>query len=244
MTQSKILIAFICFLLFSCSKENVSNIPVTAIERTSADTQRKVVVILGSSTAYGTGATPVDSGWVNKLRGNFRDEGRNIAIYNLALGGYTTYHIMPSTVRPPAGKPSADLARNVDKALTYKPDLIIINLPSNDVSSGFSDQEIINNYQQITDEIKKYNIEFLVTSTQPRNYIESNTRLRLATLNDLVRNILPQNIVDFYPLLADESNFIKAEVSYGDGIHLNNRGHRIIFEEFLRNRKMRLALGY
>jgi lysophospholipase L1-like esterase len=235
----------LCLLLFSCSKED--EIVTSTNGSTSlkiAYDSGKVVVILGSSTAYGTGAVPIDSSWVNLLNYQFKQDGKNIIIHNLALGGYTTYHIMPSNVPPANGRPGVDLSRNLDKALSFKPDLIIINLPSNDISYGFPDKEILSNYNVICNEIKKNNVQYLITSTQPRNFADIQTRERLAILNHLVNATFPGNTIDFYNLIADESLKIKPELNSGDGIHLNNRGHKIIFEEFLKDKRMRLVLGY
>jgi lysophospholipase L1-like esterase len=235
----------ICLLLFSCSKEEVTTSihNSTSTERTVIDSGR-IIVILGSSTAFGTGAVPIDSSWVNLLNYQFKEYNKKIIIHNLALGGYTTYHIMPSNVPTPNGRPGADLLRNLDKALSYKPNLIIINLPSNDVTHGFPDKEIIHNYQIICNEIKRNNVPYLITSTQPRNFPDIHTRERLAILNSLVNNTFPENTIDFYDLLADASLRIKPELNFGDGIHLNNRGHKIIFEEFLKDKRMRFVLGY
>ena len=235
----------LCLLMFSCSKEGVTTSPDdhTSTERTIVDSGR-IIVILGSSTAYGTGAVPIDSSWVNLLNYQFKEDRKNVTIHNLALGGYTTYHIMPSNVPAPGGRPGADLSRNLDKALSFKPDLIIINLPSNDVTHGFSDKEILNNYHSICNEIKRNNVQYLITSTQPRNFPDIHSRERLAILNHLVNATFPGNTIDFYNLLADVSLRIKPELNFGDGIHLNNRGHKIIFDEFLKDKRMRLVLGY
>jgi lysophospholipase L1-like esterase len=233
-----------CLIIFSCTKETVSSLPEVLVAKRVVDTSQKVVVILGSSTAFGTGATPIDSSWVNLLNYKFKAEKKNIFIHNLALGGYTTYHIMPSNVTTPNGRPGIDVNRNIDKALSFKPDLIIINLPSNDITYGFTDIEILENYKIICNEIKRNNVEFLITSTQPRNFPEIQARERLAILNHVVKTGFPSNSIDFYDLLADPLLKIKTELDFGDGIHLNNKGHKMIFEEFLKDKKMRLVLGF
>ncbi|HEX8333900.1 MAG TPA: SGNH/GDSL hydrolase family protein [Segetibacter sp.] len=233
-----------CLLIVSCNKEAATISPDGSAIKTAADTSHKIVVILGSSTAFGTGATPIDSSWVNLLNYKFKADKKNISILNLALGGYTTYHIMPSNVTIPNGRPGGDVNRNLDKALSFKPDLIIINLPSNDITNGFADKEIIDNYKVICNEIKRNNIEFIVTSTQPRNFPEVQARERLLTFNGVLKTLLPSNTIDFYNLLADQSLRIKSELDFGDGIHLNNKGHKIIFEELLKDKRMRLVLGY
>src|SRR3982751_4521754 len=96
---------------------------------------QKKVVVVGSSTSYGTGASTYDSAWVGKLQLYFRqnsNDGLDTVVTNLALGGFTTYQVMPTGFTPPAGKPAPDPARNVTMALSLSPDIIIFNLPSND----------------------------------------------------------------------------------------------------------------
>ena len=242
MKPVNILFLSIWLSFFSCTKPEV--FIIANITSKEINEVKKVMVILGSSTAFGTGAMPIDSSWVNRLNYKFKDDGKNISMYNLALGGYTTYHILPSHIKSLPNKPLPDAARNLDKALSYKPDFIIINLPSNDIAYGFTDVEILDNYKIICEEIKRLNIPFLITSTQPRNFAEAQQRERLVTINNVVKTAFSKNTIDFYNLLADPVNNIKTELNFGDGIHLNNKGHKIIFDEFFKDKRMRLALGY
>lgn len=60
----------------------------------------KHIVVLGSSTAAGTGTTNPDSAWVNRFRNYFVAQDSSFRVINLAVGGYTTYHIMPTGFVP------------------------------------------------------------------------------------------------------------------------------------------------
>ncbi|MEZ4983685.1 MAG: SGNH/GDSL hydrolase family protein [Saprospiraceae bacterium] len=51
------------------------------------------IVVLGSSTAEGTGASSPDSSWVNRYRASLSRNTR-YEVVNLARGGYTTFHIL------------------------------------------------------------------------------------------------------------------------------------------------------
>src|ERR1700757_4532698 len=55
-----------------------------------------LVVILGSSTAAGEGATPIDSAWAYRIQGVVNQNGTKAKFINLAVGGYTTYQAMPN----------------------------------------------------------------------------------------------------------------------------------------------------
>jgi hypothetical protein len=73
----------------------------------------------------------------------------NNEIVNLAQVGYTTYRIIRSGFVAPANRPSPDVNKNIIATLALDPDAIIVNMPSNDVSSGFSNLEQMNNLDSI-----------------------------------------------------------------------------------------------
>ena len=207
----------LCLLIFSCYQRNEpysSNIPGRI----------RFIVVLGSSTAEGTGAKPIDSSWVNRLQTQLRDEGKNTLIINLAKGGFTTYDILPYSYTA-----ATDSSRNVEKALSYNPELIIINLPSNDVARGYADEKIIENYNVITKFITERNGNYLITSTHPRDFPNFETRKRLSVLNEKLLTNFPNHVIDYYNKISTPNFFISEQVSFKDGVHLNNKGHDIIF---------------
>ncbi|MFT5667674.1 MAG: lysophospholipase L1-like esterase, partial [Vicingaceae bacterium] len=53
------------------------------------------VVVLGSSTAAGTGPSSSDSAWVNRYRRHLQALNPQNVVTNLGVGGTTTYNIMP-----------------------------------------------------------------------------------------------------------------------------------------------------
>jgi len=127
------------------------------------------VVVLGSSTAEGTGPSNRNNAWVNRYRVFLQNLDPKYAVTNLARGGYTTYQIMPDGNVPPAGRPLPDRERNITKALSLKPTAIIINLPSNDATSGYSVQEQLANYGAVIARANTQKVPVWITTTQPRN---------------------------------------------------------------------------
>ena len=111
--------------------------------------QDYTIVVLGSSTAAGAGASQSDSAWVNRYRKAIQQINPNNQVINLGVGGFTSYRIMPDNHQPNPGRPLPNTAKNITKALTYNPDAIIINLPSNDIASGFPITEQIFNFDSI-----------------------------------------------------------------------------------------------
>src|SRR4051812_9855264 len=136
--------AVICFLLlfagFSCQK--------TDVER-DINPETKTFVILGSSTAFGTGASSPDSSWVGLVSAKFAKDKKSFKVVNLAAAGFGTYQILPVNTPNTSGKPNIDVEKNITKALSFKPDMIIINLPTNDIAAGYSTSEILDNYKKI-----------------------------------------------------------------------------------------------
>jgi lysophospholipase L1-like esterase len=186
------------------------------------------IVVLGSSTAFGVGPTSKDSTWVNRYKRYAKKTNPKISIHNLAVGGYTTYHILPNGFIPPANRPIPIMEHNITKALEFKPTAIIINLPSNDAARGYSIDEQISNYRII---IEKANAEYVplwVATTQPCNY-DSLTRATLMEMRDSTYSIWGEYAIDFWNGIADSIGRINPKFDSGDGVHLNNVGHRILF---------------
>ena len=90
------------------------------------------VVVLGSSTAAGTGPSHPDSTWVNKYRATLQLINPQNEVINLAVGGFSTYKIMPNSFVTPSNRPSVDTLKNITKALSVHADYIVEKQPSND----------------------------------------------------------------------------------------------------------------
>ncbi len=198
---------------------------------------QKSIVVLGSSTAYGTGATTYDSAWVGRLQLEFRKntaDGVDTTITNLAMGAYVTYQVMPTGFVPPANRPATDEARNVTKALSLSPDIVIINLPSNDIAYGYSKAEVMNNFRTLFQTVTTApgNIKCFITTTQPRNLQDATMRRYQRDLADSIEAAFGKYAINFWDdLSTTDGNYnIRPEVDYGDGIHVNNLGHRLLFE--------------
>lgn len=202
--------------LVSCTKKDETQNETT-----------KTLVILGSSTAEGIGASPRDSSWANKIKFRLIKDAIESKEINLALSGYSTSEILPS------GFLGADTNRNVTKALSYHPQLVIINLPSNDFVYGRSDDQILNNFKIIINEIDSSGTPYILISTQPRNFFSYDMRKRLALFNTLLQTNFTFHLLNVYNDLATPDYYQKPEVGVGDGVHLNNLGHDIVYTKVL-----------
>ena len=239
--------AMLCFAVTACTKSDVEPVTSLAINAdlssSLATTPKNNIVILGGSTAWGRGASSVETSWVYLLRKKLKTVNKNDTVINLAFPGYTTYHIMANDFVPKEIKrPETDTLRNITTALNNHPMLVIISLPSNDIANGYSDAEIISNYKTVVNTLNKQKIPYFLTSNQPRN-LEITERLRLRTFTDLLIKTFPGHVVDYLNKLGDATWNYKAIYSCGDGIHPNDKGHEVIYNSFITFDPFKKAVG-
>jgi len=187
------------------------------------------IVVLGSSTAAGTGASPADSSWVNRYRAHLQSINPSNQVTNLAVGGFTTYRILPTGFPTPTNRPAVDTNRNITAGLALNPDAIIVNLPSNDVSSGFTVAEQLENFDTLWNEAQLAGVPMWICTTQPKNY---GNPARIQAQQDVRDSIWARYspfVLDFWNGLADSTNQIDPFYDSGDGTHLNNSGHYLLF---------------
>ena len=194
---------------------------------------QKKVTVLGSSTAFGTGATP-GFGWVDLLTASFnknKADGIDTVVDNRALGGYTTYHSMPTGYFVP-GRPTPDPARNVTFVLDNPPDIVIINYPTNDIANYYEPKEMMDNLRLMYNQLKAKGITTFITTTQPRNSVDPPQRTLLRQLVDSIQNNFTIYSINFWDDLVtnDGQNMIRPELAEPDGTHVNNLGHQLLFE--------------
>ena len=225
-----LLILFVAACFAACKKVPLADqATVTTQTKTTAT---PTVVILGSSTAEGAGANPADSSWAYRVQTAVNQNGAKANFVNLAVGGYTTYQAMPTGYNV-SGRPAPDTAHNITKALSYHPALVIIDFPSNDIADNYTGQEIVNNYNRMTQALDSAKVQYIIFSTQPRDFSDPNQRMRLKTLNDTVKSVYTYHVNDFLDQLSTSTYSIKPQYEAGDGIHVNNSGHTVIYNATL-----------
>lgn len=188
------------------------------------------IVVLGSSTAAGTGPENSKNAWVNRYRQKIVEKNGYNKVINLAVSGFTTYQLLPSDAVTVEGRPKPSTEHNVTKAISFKPDAVLINLPSNDVSLGFSLKDQLDNYTQITDALDAQNIPYWISTPQGRNFSKEK-RLLQEKLKDSTETRYGRNTLDFWEGIADWSGEIREEYNSGDGVHLNDKAHKLLYKE-------------
>ncbi len=215
-----LLTAFALILLFT-------TVPVMAIAQSALPDSLRIVV-LGSSTAAGAGASVTDSAWVWRYRAYLESIDPDYEVVNLAVGGYTTYHIQPNEYVSPDGRVARDTLRNITRAIALDADAIIINLPSNDAAKKFSIIEQTQNFERVAAKADSADIPLWVCTTQPRNLPDSG-RMNLITMKDWITDRFGDHTLDFWSELAVEDGSMRSAYNSGDGVHLNDAGHGVLF---------------
>ncbi len=202
---------------------------------------KDVVVVIGSSTAEGAGASPADSAWVNRYRAYLKKYGDHFEVVNLAIGGFSSYRVMPGSFEPPANRPYyARENNNITYALAFNPKAIIVNLPSNDAANFFTIEEQVANFDTLAAYAERHQIPLWLSTTQPRNFSDASQRNNLMTMRDSIVSRYSgkawTRVLDFWTGLADANGNILAAYNSGDGVHLNNRGHRLLYQRVVEAR--------
>ncbi|MAN26951.1 T9SS type A sorting domain-containing protein [Mesonia sp.] len=194
------------------------------------------IVILGSSTAAGTGPSDANNAWVARYNTYLTEMDTRYEVINLAQGGFATYNILPTGTTIPSGvNRSIDVNRNITKAISLDPTGIIINLPSNDAASGYPVADQLNNYTLIANAAASENIMLWVTTPQPRDFGSNTTKLNIQLdMLDETYTMFGDHTIDFWTGFGtSNNNGILPAYDAGDGIHMNDAAHEILFERVI-----------
>ncbi len=204
----------------------------------------KRICVIGSSTAWGyfrdpnppyNPLYPRDSAWTFKLSKYYKDLGLIDTLFNIASIGTDPYTGMPSSYTPPAQRNLPDGRYNITMAvnLVPKPDVIIVNYPSNNFEWQ-TDEEILFCLQTIKDSANAKGIQCYITTTQPRNTFSVPERQKLKDLRDIILNRFGQYAIDFFTDIAEVPSLnILPMYSLGDGIHTNPAGQTVLEQQVL-----------
>lgn len=189
---------------------------------------------MGSSTAYGyfgsPAAYPRDSAWAFKVKKYYKDLGVIDTLFNIATNGIDCYTCMPTSYVPPPGRFLPDPQFNISRAvkLLPKPDVIIVNLPTNNYD-WLDPYEVLACLKTIRDTALLNGIRCFITTTQPRDAFAPSQRLKLKELKRLIDSTFDVWSINFWTDIVDDPPLtIKSAYSLGDGTHLNPAGHTVL----------------
>lgn len=182
-------------------------------------------VVLGSSTAAGVGA-PAGEGWVALLARHAQPWG--VTVHNLARAGLLSTQELPVGSAVPAGQPGPDATLNIDAAMAFQPQLVILALPTNDSVAGLSAEQTVAAWTTIAARATAGGAATLVLSTQPRAGLSAPQQATLEATDRLAALAFGSCFVALREALAGPDGAPAAAYSAGDGIHLNAAGHALI----------------
>ena len=198
----------------------------------AAVSQTKIYSVTGSSTAAGIGASVLDSSWVKRLTRYYQSAGLNVIANNLAVLGRNCYQGMPNGYIPPPNRDFPQVNDNITMALTFSPEVVIVSYPSNNYNA-YSISEIMDCLQTMKNTVNAQGKVCYVTTSQPRqdaSFPDLTARTRLKVISDSIMNRFGNFAIDFFNGIANADYTINTMYSYGDGVHLNDAGHRVLFE--------------
>jgi lysophospholipase L1-like esterase len=201
----------------------------------------KKIVVLGSSTAQGTGSTG-NGAWVKRFTSYVQGKNPNHTVINLAKGSQSTYNVLPTGTVVAADRPAPNEQNNITKALSYSPDGIIVNLPSNDVTGNYTLDEIKANFLTLKSAADAAGVKIWFTTTQPVNTTEAQ-RVRLAAVRDWIFGRFGDKVLDFWYPVAASDGTILPQYNGGDGLHLNNAGHEQLYNQVVYRRVIEKLCG-
>jgi lysophospholipase L1-like esterase len=193
-----------------------------------AGDDRRLIVVLGSSTAAGVGPQHGDSTWVNRFRAHVEAADPRLSVFNLAQPGFTTYQLLPADAPPVEGRPIPDIFRNIDQALRRDPAAIVVNLMSNDRASGFSVADQLANYDVLDRLAREAGVPIYFTTTAPRD-LDDAGRADQAALRDSLKARYPGRVIDFWTDIAGPDARLDPRWDSGDHLHLNDAAHGLLF---------------
>lgn len=187
------------------------------------------IVILGSSTAAGTGAVVYDSSWAGRFTTYLKSKNPANQVINLGMTGLKTYqNLRPDGYIPPTNRPSPLYGYNITAALNAHPDAIIINMPSNDAANDYTVAEQQANYEATMRLADSAKIPVWVTTTQPRNFLTADQTNNIFQIRDWIISRFGNKSVNFWETVSNADGSINAYYYY-DYAHVNVIGHNLFF---------------
>lgn len=182
-------------------------------------------VVMGSSSAFGAGASVPGNSWVGLVTSTYSEQG--VTVHNIAKGGYTSYHALAGNCIVSGSRPAADPQHNIGKALEFKPDLVFLSYPSNDAVSMFAATETASNLLLLRWQLMQQGAAVMILSAQPRN-TNAPAQAALLELDKLLRPLVGSCFVELHSLLVAGSGGLATQFDAGDGVHLNDAGHQVV----------------
>lgn len=178
------------------------------------------ISVIGSSTAFGTGATPIDSSWVNLIQDYLRGQHEIDTIYNRAVGGTFT-----------GDGASGKASEGIDWVLANdNPDVVIVSYASNDAAGDVPLDTTMAHLRYIYNAVTKAGKIAWITTPHPRDGLSASSDSLQTWNRDSTFMEFGSSSLDFWaPLVASDGVSIATQYNF-DGVHVNNAGHQVLYQ--------------
>jgi lysophospholipase L1-like esterase len=176
------------------------------------------LIIIGSSTAAGVGASSPDVSWGGLLK-KWAKDNRDLQIENLAAAGTLTKDAI-----------CTDEKSVTQRAFALGAKFLIVSYPSNDATADIPPEQSVENIRSILRCASNRGIKVAVMSTLPRSGLSQNQRKAIAQFDSILSREIGSCFIDVQLALADTTGLNpRTNLSAGDGVHFNNNGHYVIY---------------
>lgn len=194
------------------------------------------MVVIGSSTAAGFGASRDGTAWADLIHDTMAELApAAFRLTNLAVGGHTTADLQPGS-----GVPG-----NVEDAIALSPQLLVVSLGgSNDLSGEMTTERFVAELEQVRSAAESAGVPTFFMGTLPKNLTPWDRELLKEWDSAMATHFgtcwVPgdsgaheQCFIGVFDVLADTGLGLAPEYDSGDG-HPNDAGHALLFEHSLR----------
>ena len=212
-----------CFAtgMIACLGACLAPMPAQAGDPGSSSPRK--IVIIGSSIAWGYGATNRSHSWAGLYADYLKSLNPGNMVINLAVAGYSTPKLMPT------GTGHEDPHHNITAAIAQNPDAILLSLTSNDAGQKILLSLTESNLTKIMNTAAAAGIPIWITTTVPVG-IGGKPELELQTNTmNWIQRTYPRNSINFWTALASPDGTADHRYNSGDGIHPNDEGHYRLF---------------
>lgn len=175
-----------------------------------------IIVMMGSSHCISLGLSAPNR-LQDKIQDWFNTNHGGATIYNIGVAGEYTDHWLPTSMGGLSD-------RNIDMALSFNPDIILLIGPTNDVLNNTT-AECLANLHIIRDYARQHGAKILIHSPVPRGDFNPTQVQGLVDNNNAWIEDFPYEVIRlFNSALNNGSNGINPTYYQGDNIHLNSAG--------------------
>jgi len=176
------------------------------------------LVVIGSSTAAGIGASSLETSWVGLFK-KWAKENRDWNVENLAAPGALTQEATCTT-------PHSVTQKAFELGAKY----IILSYPSNDAVAGVTPEQSIEHIRSVIQCAAAKGVKIILLSTLPRSGLTPQQRKMITQVDDAIKAEAGGCFIDVKNQLSDASGLNpRLSFSAGDGIHFNDSGHAALF---------------